>query len=88
MSHEESEELRKLRAQVAEQGQTILDLKNPPPKPLKLKVSTKGAMQVGNLPNWRFPVTLYKEQWNVLIGNIDKIKAFLAENDSDLVEKA
>ncbi len=32
----------------------------------------------------RFPVTLYYEQWNRLLGAADEIKAFLEENKSKL----
>ncbi len=42
------------------------------------KVSEKGAVSVYGLG--RFPVTLYPEQWERLLGMADDIKAFIAEN--------
>jgi hypothetical protein len=29
----------------------------------------------------RFPVTLYKEQWEKLLASAEQIKAFIVEND-------
>lgn len=42
------------------------------------KVSEKGAVSVYGLG--RFPVTLYKEQWERLLASSDQLKAFIAEN--------
>lgn len=50
-----------------------------------LKVSEKGALSVYGLG--RFPVTLYKEQWEKLLGMADDIKTFLAEHDGELKKK-
>jgi hypothetical protein len=50
-----------------------------------LKVSEKGALSVYGLG--RFPVTLYKEQWQKLLGMTDEIRAFLKENDAQLKSK-
>jgi hypothetical protein len=49
------------------------------PGQLRLKVSEKGALSVYGLG--RFPVTLYKEQWQRLLDYADEIKAFIKEND-------
>jgi hypothetical protein len=35
----------------------------------------------------RFPVTLYKEQWEKLLSMAGEIKAFIAEHDSQLKKK-
>lgn len=43
---------------------------------LKLKVGEKGGVSLYGL-NSRFPVTLYKSQWERLIGFTDNIKAFI-----------
>jgi ribosome-interacting GTPase 1 len=51
-----------------------------------LKVSEKGALSVYGLG--RFPVTLYKEQWQKLLGMADEIRAFLKENDAQLKSKS
>ena len=50
-----------------------------------LKVSEKGGVSVYGLG--RFPVTLYKEQWEKLLGMTDEIKAFITENASKLKTK-
>lgn len=60
-------------------------LKRQQASPLKLKVSTKGALSVYGLG--RFPVTLYKEQWDRLLENTADIRAFLTEHDSELKSK-
>ncbi len=52
---------------------------------VSMKVSQKGAVSVYGL--WRFPVTLYKEQWDKLLAGADSIKAFIAENDHLLKKK-
>jgi hypothetical protein len=50
-----------------------------------IKVSEKGGVSVYGLG--RFPVTLYKEQWQKLLAMGDEIKAFLAEHDGELKKK-
>lgn len=52
---------------------------------MSLKVSEKGALSVYGLG--RFPVTLYREQWEKLLGMSDQIKQFIQENDSQLKKK-
>ncbi len=49
---------------------------------LSLKVSAKGAVSVYGLG--RFPVTLYKEQWEKLLAMSDDIHAFIGEHASEL----
>jgi hypothetical protein len=51
-----------------------------------LKVSEKGALSVYGLG--RFPVTLYKEQWQKLLAMADDIRTFLKENDAQLKSKS
>ena len=50
-----------------------------------LKVSEKGGLSVYGLG--RFPVTLYKEQWEKLLGIADEIRNFILENDGALKKK-
>ena len=50
-----------------------------------LKVSEKGAVSVYGLG--RFPVTLYQEQWEKLLGMSDQIKQFIAENKNKIKRK-
>jgi hypothetical protein len=52
---------------------------------ISMKVSEKGAVSVYGLG--RFPVTLYQEQWQKLLGIADEIKAFIEENRSRLKVK-
>ena len=52
---------------------------------MSLKVSEKGALSVYGLG--RFPVTLYREQWEKLLGMTDQIRSFIAENDHLLKKK-
>jgi hypothetical protein len=56
-----------------------------PRGPMSLKVSEKGALSVYGLG--RFPVTLYREQWEKLLGMTDEIRQFIQENDSALKKK-
>jgi hypothetical protein len=50
-----------------------------------IRVSEKGGVSVYGLG--RFPVTLYKEQWLKLLGMVDELKAFIAENEGKLKTK-
>jgi hypothetical protein len=52
---------------------------------LSLRVSEKGALSVYGLG--RFPVTLYREQWEKLLGLGDDIRRFIQDNDSMLKKK-
>jgi hypothetical protein len=52
---------------------------------VSFKVTEKGGVSLYGIG--RFPVTLYKTQWEALISAIDSLKAFLAENDAKLTEK-
>jgi len=52
---------------------------------LSLRVSEKGALSVYGLG--RFPVTLYREQWEKLLGMGDEIKSFIQQNDHLLKKK-
>ena len=71
-------ELEKLRAENAA-------LKKPSAGRVYLKVSEKGGLSVYGLG--RFPVTLYREQWDKLLGLSDEIKKFIEENDATLKKK-
>jgi hypothetical protein len=49
---------------------------------VSMKVSEKGGVSIYGLG--RFPVTLYKEQWEKLLDMADDIRAFIQENVSKL----
>jgi hypothetical protein len=50
-----------------------------------MKVSEKGGLSVYGLG--RFPVTLYKEQWNKLLDMTEDIRTFIKSNDAQLKTK-
>jgi hypothetical protein len=52
---------------------------------MSLKVSEKGGLSVYGLG--RFPVTLYREQWEKLLGMADEIREFIKTNDGALKKK-
>lgn len=60
-------------------------LKKTSARGLSLKVSEKGALSVYGLG--RFPVTLYKEQWEKLLSMTEDIRAFIKANESSLKVK-
>ena len=60
-------------------------LKRPTRGQLSLRVSEKGALSVYGLG--RFPVTLYREQWEKLLGMADEIRRFIQDNDASLKRK-
>ncbi len=49
---------------------------------ITFKVGQKGGMSMYGLG--RFPVTLYKSQWLLLLDAADKIRDFLKNNDQEL----
>jgi len=49
------------------------------------KVSVKGALSVYGLG--RFPVTLYRGQWENLIANVSKVQEFIKANEAGLKVK-
>lgn len=53
---------------------------------LHLKVSEKGGISLYG--NGRFPVTLYREQWERVLDAADEIRAFMAEHASELTSKS
>ena len=73
------EELERLRSE----NESLKKAKRP--GTLSMKVSEKGALSVYGMG--RFPVTLYKEQWNKLLSITEDIKKFIAENDDRLKTK-
>lgn len=78
MENEMEQELKKLR----EENER---LKAGASSDLRLKVSLKGAISLYGLG--RFPVTLYKEQWEKVLGHTEEIKRFMEENKGQLKTK-
>jgi hypothetical protein len=52
---------------------------------ISMKVSAKGALSVYGLG--RFPITLYKEQWNRLLEVVNDIKSFIKAHEGELKTK-
>ena len=52
-------------------------------KPSSGGEAARRAMREGR----RFPVTLYREQWEKLLGMADEIRTFIQENDQALKKK-
>ena len=74
-----------MRAELERLRQENAALKKGAAKGVSLKVSEKGGLSVYGLG--RFPVTLYKEQWQKLLAMTDEIRAFLKEHDAELKAK-
>lgn len=76
-----------LRAEIERLKQENESLKKSKPKSKEItfKVSQKGAVSVYGMG--RFPVTLYKEQWNRLLDKKQELLDFIKENDADLTTK-
>lgn len=52
---------------------------------ITLKIGAKGGLSLYGLG--RFPVTLYREQWEALLAKGEEIKAFIKANDAALKTK-
>ena len=74
-----------LKAELERLKQENERLKNRQTRGVSLKVSEKGGVSVYGLG--RFPVTLYKEQWQRLLDMADDIRTFIRENESKLKTK-
>jgi hypothetical protein len=74
-----------LQAQLEALKEENAKLKEARHKSLSFKVSEKGALSVYGLG--RFPVSLYRGQWERLIEVIPQIKAFIEANASTLTTK-
>lgn len=68
-------ELERLRAENAA-------LKAQSARAVSLKVSAKGGVSLYGVGRW--PVTLYKEQWETVLGHADELQKFLVDNASKL----
>ena len=55
------------------------------PRVLTMRVSEKRALSVYGLG--RFPVTLYREQWERLLAAVNDLKQFISANASELATK-
>jgi hypothetical protein len=60
-------------------------LKKPARATVYLQESEKGGLSIYGMG--RFPVTLYREQWEKLLAMADEIRAFIRENEHSLKKK-
>jgi hypothetical protein len=74
-----------LRAEIERLKAENVALKTPTRGQISFKVSEKGAVSVYGLG--RFPVTLYKEQWEKLLAASEQLKKFIEESDHLLKKK-
>ncbi len=79
MSEDEGTELARAKAEIER-------LKRTASRGMSLKESEKGGVSVYGLG--RFPVTLYKEQWEKLLDMADELRAFIRENAGSLKTKS
>jgi len=75
---EMQKELEDLKAQLAAQQKVNK-------RGLSLKVSQKGAVSLYGMS--RFPVTLYRNQWEKVLDMAEEIRAFMNANAADLAAK-
>jgi hypothetical protein len=80
-----SNQVRDLEAQIAELKAENAKLSAKKAKSMSMKIGTKGGLSVYGLG--RFPVTLYKSQWNKLLSIVPDIKQFIDDNADKLKDK-
>ena len=54
-------------------------------KETRLQVSQKGAVSLYGIR--RFPITFYADEWDTVLGMADEIRAFIAQNETELKRK-
>ena len=74
-----------LAAKLAEMEAQIAALKAQSARRITMKVTDKGGLSVYGLG--RFPITLYRSQWERLLAEADAISAFLLANSALLSTK-
>lgn len=74
-------ELAAVKAQLAAAQQAASNARR-----ISYKVSEKGAVSVYGL-NARFPVTLYADQWDRLLADVEALRGFIADNRGRLASK-
>ncbi len=72
-------------AKVKAENEALRAAKSRGGSPITFRVSDKGAVSVYGMG--RFPVTLYKEQWEKLLAHGEDLRKFIADNVSRLATK-
>jgi hypothetical protein len=80
-----SEQEEDLRAELERLRAENEALKTQKKEGLRLQVSQKGAVSLYGIR--RFPVTFYADEWDLILGQTDEIRAFIRENDGQLKRK-
>jgi hypothetical protein len=86
---EDAEDVASLKAQLEEAKKELANAKAKQSRSngeLTIKVSKKGAVSLYGMG--RFPTTLYREQWEKVFENMERIQAFMKENRDLLPSKA
>lgn len=81
----QGEIMQRYEAMVAENAKLTAALAAQSKRGISCKVSEKGAVSVYGLG--RFPVTLYRSQWERLAGEMEAVKAFIEANAASLAVK-
>jgi hypothetical protein len=80
-----SEQDEDLRAEVERLRAENEALKTQKKDGLRLQVSQKGAVSLYGIR--RFPVTFYADEWDLILGQADEIRAFVREHAGQLKRK-
>ena len=51
----------------------------------RLQVSQKGAVSLYGIR--RFPITFYADEWDIILGMADEVRAFISQHDTELKRK-
>jgi len=76
----QADEIKALQAELA-----ALKAKRFSARPFSLKVSEKGAVSAYGIG--RFPVTLYRSQWEMLLAHAKDVSEFIAAHRAELASK-
>jgi hypothetical protein len=77
--------LTELQAAQMIESQSAAAVKEAKKKKATIKVSVKGGIQIDGLR--RFPITLYRDEYEIIDGMRDEFKAFIEANKSRLAVK-
>jgi hypothetical protein len=80
LSKSERAELERLRAEVKA-------LREERESGIRVQRSEKGGVSL-YLPGRRFPVTFYRDEWDAVAANVEKVLAFISGNAEGLITKA
>jgi hypothetical protein len=51
----------------------------------RLQVSQKGAVSLYGIR--RFPITFYADEWDIVLGMADEVRAFISQHETELKRK-